>query len=468
MPKTYRNIITAITCTGLLLFGSCKKLVEVDPPVTNPVDATVFERNSTAAAVLTGIYSRMVQEGIVTGSQSISFLAGLSSDEFRNYSQNPMFIQFYTNSLTKTSIPFWGEAYQYIYTANAALEGLSKSSGVTAEMKQQLMGEAYFIRGFFYFYLTNLFGDVPLHLVTDYRVTSAASRAATSQVYQQIISDLKEAQQMLTWDYRSADNKTSSERARPNRAAATALLSRVYLYVKDYANAEGEATKLINDVAAYSLPSNLNEVFLMNSTEAIWQLSPANPQFNTFDAYYFILTAAPGFLQPLTISTNLLNGFEENDRRFSDWVNSFEDNGETYYYPYKYKVGAQNQPVTEYLMVLRLAEQYLIRAEAKAQQGNVTGALQDLDVIRNRAGLNNSTASDKTTLLRAIEHERLIELFSEWGHRWLDLKRTGRADEVMSAVTTQKGGAWNSNWQLYPIPLNEIQNNPKISQNPGY
>ena len=124
--------------------------------------------------------------------------------------------------------------------------------------------------------------------------------------------------------------------------------------------------------------------------------------------------------------------------------------------------------MSEYIIVLRLAEQYLIRAEARAQQGNLTGAIEDLDIIRARAGLPHTAATTREDLLHAIAHERQVELFTEWGHRWFDMKRTNTIDIIMPAVCEQKGGTWDSRWSLYPIPLKEVQRAPNIKQNPGY
>lgn len=116
-------------------------------------------------------------------------------------------------------------------------------------------------------------------------------------------------------------------------------------------------------------------------------------------------------------------------------------------------------------MVFRLAEQYLIRAEARAQQGDATGAKADINAIRNRAGLPDTDADGQASILAAIEHERRIEFFTEWGHRWFDLKRTGRADAVLSPIKPN----WQSTDVLFPIPLQEIENNPNLlPQNAGY
>src|SRR5438552_17436425 len=113
-------------------------------------------------------------------------------------------------------------------------------------------------------------------------------------------------------------------------------------------------------------------------------------------------------------------------------------------------------------MYLRLAEQYLIRAEARTQENNISSAQTDLNVIRSRAGLGPVTASDKASLLAAILHERQVELFTEWGHRWFDIKRTGTVDATMTVVTSQKGGTWNTNQQWYPIPQSELQNDVNL------
>jgi hypothetical protein len=260
----------------------------------------------------------------------------------------------------------------------------------------------------------------------------------------------------------------SEERVRPSKGAATALLARCYLYTGDWVNAEAQASAVVNNASLYSL-STLNNAFLKNSTEAIWQLQPVNSGSNTEDAKVFILPASgPSANNPVYISPFLLYSFEAGDQRMNNWVGSVTAGTDTFYYPYKYKSANYGDLVSEYLMVLRLGEQYLVRAEARAQQGRIKEAQDDLNMIRRRAGLPDTNASNKAALLAAILHERQTELFSEWGHRWLDLKRTGNIDAVMTAVCPQKGGAWRSFQQWYPLPLNDIQRDPNLVQNNGY
>jgi starch-binding outer membrane protein, SusD/RagB family len=323
------------------------------------------------------------------------------------------------------------------------------------------MGEALFLRAFIHFYLVNLFGDVPLIKTSDYRTNTNVSRTPVAQVYDGIITDLLEAKDLLPDTYPSAG------RVRANKGAAIALLARVYLYAGDFTNAEEQSTEIISKATQYNLQTNLNEVFLRTSEEAIWQLMPQGDLF-TSDGLKFILVAAPPIY--VTLRDELYNAFEVGDLRKTHWTNSLtSDSGfSTWYYAFKYKQNLLNATGAEYSMVLRLSEQYLIRAEARTQQGKIAGAnsaVSDINVIRSRAGLPNTAAATKEELLAAIEQERRVELFTEWGHRFFDLKRTGRLDAVLSPVKPN----WKTTNALLPIPQTEILLNANLKpQNPGY
>jgi hypothetical protein len=207
--------------------------------------------------------------------------------------------------------------------------------------------------------------------------------------------------------------------------------------------------------------SNLNNVFIPNSNEIIWQIIRDNT--NTAEGSTFIpasTTAKPVY----AITTSLLNSFEAGDQRKVNWLKSNTVSGQAYYYPFKYKVRVTT-PVSEYEVVFRLAELYLIRAEARAMQNNLTGAKDDLNMIRNRSGLLATSAITQTEILNAIEQERRVELFTEWGHRWLDLKRMNKADGVLGPI---KAPNWQTTDILYPIPQVELDRNPYLVQNPGY
>lgn len=475
---------------GLLLITTgCKKWAEVPAPINSLNVGNVYTNDAAAIGVLTGVYAKMSYNN--NGDQfdfeinglsniALSVLPGLSADELTLYSGTAFHTPYYINDLTSSDAKsFWTAIYPVVFVCNDAIEGLEKSSGLTPAVKQQLQGEAKFMRAFCYFYLVNLYGDVPLALSTDYKVNGLLARAPKAQVYGQIIADLKEAVLLLSDDYVDGSlTKTSSERIRPNKWAATALLARAYLYAGDFVNTEAAATELINNTADYELVP-LNDVFLANSREAIWQLQPVGNDIyaNTAEGRLFILpeTGPDDFQHRYYLNSKLMEVFESGDERKALWTENVTVGADTYNYAYKYKVADLPVPTTEYMMVLRLGEQYLIRAEARAQQGNISGAVDDLNVLRTRARGSNSgdlPALSSTLLpqqaLDAVAKERRVELFTEWGHRWLDLKRTARVDEVMNVETPLKGGNWNTNWQFYPIPIQEIQRDQKLKQNPGY
>ncbi len=439
---------------------SCKKFVEVPPSPTQIMNYKVFENDGTATRAIIGMYIQMIESKNLFSSGHTTFYPGLSADELYYYS-NDVKQEFFkneigTNSHDLISIVFWSPAYKYIYAANACIEGLAKSQTLTPSLKRSLTGEAKFIRAYCYFYLVNLFGDVPLITTTDYEVNSLMPRTAKFLVYDQIISDLIDAQNLLEAAY------PTSEKIRPNKWTATALLARTYLYKEEWAKAAEQSSMVISS-GMYSLVTNVNNVFLKSSNETIFQLQPGSININTWEGNV-ILPPSSAVVPTYLLTNTVLNAFETGDLRRDSWVKSRDLSGQTFFYPFKYKV-QMSAAVTEYYIYLRLAEQYLIRSEAKAQLNDIGGSQADLNVIRNRAGLSNTAAADKASLLLAIEHERQVELFAEWGHRWFDLKRTNRANTILS---TLKPSTWQPTDVLWPIPSIQISLNSALTQNPGY
>lgn len=480
--KTYINInfryLLAISVLLITGFAACKSFVQVDPPISGITGATAYATDRSAAAVVTGIYAGLMSgnTAFTAGTSGLPYLMGLYADELQNYAAtNISRQQFYQNNLQNTAAvgPLWNSVYDILYDCNAAIEGISASAALTKETKDRLLGEAKFMRAFLLFYATNLFGDIPLPLTTNYVINNAITRSPQAKAYEQIVADLRDAQALLSNDYITGDGQLTEDKARPNKQAAIALLSRVYLYMQNWQQAEELAGMLIAD-GRYELEANLQNVFLANNKEAIWQMAfTASTGFANSDIDNYTLTPAsgPDAFRTVTLSSFLVNAFEPNDQRLSVWVGRNDvaatpvSPAGTYYYSRKYR---DKTPGAEYLAVFRLSEQLLIRAEARAQQSNLSGAQTDLNTVRTRAGLPATTATTKEALLNAILHERQVEFFLEWGHRWFDLKRSGKANEVMSIVTPQKGGIWNANWQLLPVPQTELLTNGNLSQNPGY
>lgn len=450
---------------------SCKKLIEIPTNPTNAIPtATVFGDSTDVMGAVAGVYNNFsTSSSISFGSGLITLTTGLSSDELiPAATANAGYTQFYQNAvLPNNTAPqlLWLTSYKPLYQINACFDGISASTGISGGLKQQLIGEIEVARALYYFNLVNLFGAVPLVTSTDVLTTNSLPRAPVDEIYNQVLTDLLDAQKKLTAKYPSAG------RARPNIFTANALLAKVYLFRGDWQKAFNMSNMVINS-GLYKLNTNLSSVYLTGSTEAIWQLPAKSAAFQTAEAFNLVPNNFRGavfnVIPTYSLSSYLFNAFEPGDQRFDNWVgkSTVTVNGSprVYYFPFKYKNIAPTSPTTEDYMILRLSEQYLIRAEAQARLNNLPDAIKDLNIVRNRAGLTSTTAVTQSDIINAIMHERQVELFCEWGSRWFDLKRTDTIDAVLGAEKP----TWKPVAAVYPIPFTEIQNNPFLKQNPGY
>tara|TARA_R110002020_G_scaffold37072_4_gene111782 strand:+ start:2817 stop:4232 length:1416 start_codon:yes stop_codon:yes gene_type:complete len=471
MIRNRYGILLIVFATYFLL-PSCEDFVELEPPNYKMVAQTVFEDDETVIAAVTGIYNELFSSASFANGHisSVTVLAGMSSDILETTSATDIrYGPFQQNQISPSetqdasaNYELWSSAYNIVYMANAILEGSTNSVDISKETRTSVEGQVLFIRAFTYFYLVNLYGDVPLILTTDYRQNAIVPRTDASKVLERIKADLDLAIALLdpVRDY------TDMERTQVNLYVALALRARVSLYEEDWQQAEEYSSTVINQETHYELQMDLNQVFLKNSREAIWQISPRPEGFIPFsytrEGYFF-----RGFnSSPVKLSDDFVATLHVEDKRLASWIDFNESRG--FYYPQKYKDGSSRGNITEYSMVLRLAEQYLIRAEARAMQGNLSGAIADLDKIRVRAGLaplaDTNPEMGQQALLDMIMEERKQELFTEWGHRWFDLKRTGKATEVLAPLKP----LWQDTDVLYPIPGEERAKNPNIIQNEGY
>lgn len=463
LVRTHKHLFSLLFL--VVSFTSCKKFLDIDPPKAGLISETVFASDATSTAAISAVYSKMTSSFLGGGSGSLIVLNGLASDELLpGGSLNAQFIEFYNNNLTSVNShisSIWSTGYNIIYQCNAILEGLANSTNVTGILKKHIEGESLLIRAYTHLHLSNLFGDVPYITGTDYRQNSSVLRLTRSQVLDNIVQDMIQAKEKLGNDY----SFSSNERVRVNKWVAAALLARIYLYKGDWVNAETQATEVINNTTLYGLILNLNDVFLKNSREAIWQWMPGSTGQNSAEATYFILTGPPNIA---SLSSQVVNQFESGDNRRIQWVGSFTNGVSTWYFPNKYKLKNPTASSLEYSMIIRLAELYLIRSEARANQNKLSEAIADLDMIRGRAGLPflavTNPSISKSALLLVIEKERLSELFTE-NHRWYDLNRTGRSDNIIGNIKA----TWQSTDRLFPLPESELLLNPMLlPQNPGY
>ncbi|SFO29639.1 Starch-binding associating with outer membrane [Chitinophaga sp. YR627] len=463
-----------VCCTMIIFLFSCRKFVEVETPTTSTNAELVFKTDASAIAALNNIYTRMSQQGISLGITSLSLYTSLSSDDLKYFeSTNDLQVPpYYSNSLTASNPgagDFWSNTYGvYIFLCNSAINGLSNNEFLTPKVRDQLLGEALFIRSLCFFYLVNLYGDIPLVLTTDFKTNSNIERTKSSNVYEQIIQDLRRSESLLSGNYLDGTLLRSSiERIAPNSYCAKALLARVFLFSGDYTNAKRYSDSVILNTSLYEL-STPEEVFLVNSKESIWQIqSVSSFNTNTSDALEFLAAKISPLTARVYLNENLVNSFSVGDQRRTIWFDSLYLDSKWYYLPAKYKVITPMEPTTERVTVLRLSEQYLIRAEANLKLSDLASAVDDINIIRARAGLEKFNSTSASEIMAEIISQRRFEFFTEWGHRWFDLKRLGLVDGVLSNL---KGASWQATDQLFPIPLSEIQENVALvgHQNPGY
>jgi starch-binding outer membrane protein, SusD/RagB family len=451
-----KKYVCIVMILFLLTAVGCKKLVQVDEPDDSLTTSTVFSNDSLAQAAVDGLYIKIMNSSKFLLNGGMSLFPGLSADELVRTTTSTNEDQFYYNAISPKNLflnsNLWKAAYSHIYQCNICIEGLHKSTGVTNELKTRLTGEVLFVRALCYYYLVNLFGDVPVVVGTNADVNALLSRAPASQVYLRIEADLLAASDALS---------ASNNKSRPTQYAAKALLARAYLYMQNWSKAAEMASAVINS-GQFFLEGDLNTVFKTTSKEAIFQWAPVVDKVNSPEGLIFIPSNAN--LRPnYALTAGLLAAFEPGDLRKKNWINTVTLS-QAYSYPYKYKIFLSNN-VSEYNVVLRLAEQYLIRSEALGQLNRITEAVDDVNRIRSRAQLPEiATSISRDQFFQTIEQERRVELFAEWGHRWFDLKRTNRADAVLNV----KGSNWQLSDQLYPIPFSELETGPNLEQNPGY
>lgn len=444
------NSILCITVIPTL--STCEEFVAVDRLETKILAEQVFKNEAIANSAIAGLYKSFRS----SVPPSISHRNALYMDEVMPY-LNSASNTYFTNSLqpNDTSLP-WNSLYSIIYGANNAIEKLQASSNIGEAKKNQYIAEAKFMRAMCHFYLVNFFGDVPLVLTADVNTNKLISRAPVAQVYDKIITDLQDAKTELGDDYSHAAN----EHVRANKWVASALLARAYLFVKNYPKAEAEANAVIGS-GKYTLLSSPSGIWNKNNPEAILQLAN-NATENNPTSSLFIYTSAPANV----LTASLLNAFEVGDQRRTTWVRTQTYSGQSVSIPYKMTSTATNPP--EYYTLIRLAEIYLIRAEARAMREDFGGCADDVNLIRLKHGGLSTPLSDPTSKEAAVTmvlHERQVELFTEGCHRFFDLKRTGHIDAVMNAA---KPDYWKNTSALYPIPLTERQRNPNLTPNPGY
>lgn len=454
MKKAY-----PILFLGALL--SCEDLVEVDAPSNQLGTEQVFEDVQTANAALAGLYAELRDQSVISGAgyYTAGTLAGSYADELDCYiSDQNKVLDIYLNQQHETNTVIasvWETAYGQIYYANSVIYGAEHATALTDDDRASLRGEALFLRSLIYFYLQQLFGDIPYTTSLDYEYNRSLSKTAAAAVLEQLVPDVTAASSLLTDDYHDA------ERIYPNRKAAQLLLARIYLLQGEWVLAEQTAEGILQS-PLYQFQPDLSEVFHKTGTHILWQLKPENSGDATREAsFYYFTGAAPN---AYALTGDLLSSFAANDLRRQAWMAAVTVNGSSWYRPFKYQNRTNGTNANEYSVVFRLEEVYFILAEALARQNRLDEALPYLNATRQRAGLDALTSLPAESFWEELLAEKRREFFTESGHRFFDLKRLDRLNELNGTKPN-----WEDHKSVWPLPQNELLLNPNLNpQNTGY
>ena len=448
-----RSHTVALFLLGLLGLGTsgCSDFLNPQPRNSLSPDQ-VFSDAAGASAALIGTYGALTSANY----QGVTYLAfaDLAADNLAHIGSFPTWAQVKNRSVLPDNADItnmWARLYEVVNRANNVTFYAPSVANITDTQKTQVIAEAQFLRAVAYFDLTRFWGDIPLVLTptTGPGPDLNVARSAQSAVYDQIAMDLTAAESVLP----------EANTGRATKWAATALKARLALYRENWQDAANFADQVIASNKFQMLPSYRAIFDTENSAESIWSIQFEATGNRSFEAFYMVPGTLGGRGEVTPVSTTLPDAYEAGDKRKPATISDGTFVSAT---GAKYPVGVQVKYTSpagdDNVHYLRYAEVLLIGAEAKAHLGKTDDALALLNRIRTRAGLPASTATG-TALLDAIAKDRRLELALE-GHRWFDLKRTGKAQSVLNITDPNK--------LLFPVPLRELQNNPNMTQNPGY
>ena len=453
----------------LLSAGACQDVLQ-PKPVDLLVDALVLNEPNDVQPVRIGMYNAL------RGMAAPVIIAGdFTADNIQFNGTFTDYREFGTKQITAANGAvnlLWEALYRTIYVSNFVLENLPKVAGVPEATRKQVIAEARFLRSFANFIGTYTYGDIPQVTSTDQATNRRVGRTPRATILASVLADYQAALTDLP-DVSSGSTNITTNATFANKVTCQAAMARFYLYQKDWANAEAMATKVINS-GVYGLEPNYVDIVTRDFThesilEVGYNLSDdpgtSTSLFPNGLSLNNLFVGRREIIPSNQVVVSLVSteaGTRQQTISFNTQNLRGSDNGWTVR---KYGTASEDN---NNIVLIRLAEMYLIRAEARAQLGRqtgTTGAVADLNILRTRAKSPAITASVQADVLLAVERERVYELSFE-GHRWYDLVRTGRAQAVMSSFSPN----WNSRYELWPIPQSEIQQNPTLQgqQNPGY
>lgn len=485
-----KHIAFLSALTALALF-SCENYLELEPvsqsiAIDNTdADSVYFNTASEVEAALAGAYSDFKNEYY----QLDHYVNGdAQSDDAYAGGDNPDNFQIddYRLDATNRNVSRdWAYLYSTIGKTNTILNNIDAVTdpALTAARREEIIGEAAFIRAFMYFQLVQLWGDVPLQLL-EVKTISAdkldeiypiifPARSPQEEVYAQIIADFETALPRV--------RATAPHKGYVTTGAVNAMLAKVYATQEphDWTKVREYCDAVI--AGGYSLLADYNQLWNNaneNSAESIFEINySGGPSDGNWGTKIFRGLDWKKFNLP---SNDLVAAFDaENDQIrknasviFLDVTGKWSDpHWPQTHYPFINKWRNFQEGSDQNYIFIRLADILLLKAEALNELGDPDGAAALVNQIRARVDLLPTTASTQAEMRLAIEKERRLELAFE-GHRWYDLKRTGRAIEVMNNARGANGQPLGYNLTaerlIWPIPQAELDKNSKLTQNPGY
>lgn len=458
----------------ITVFTSCDDELDITP-ITEKAANNFFNNEQEVESAVAGVYAKLQNDGLY-GLDLIGVGEVPAEDTFEEIAANDggrfgQLDDFSTNPGNDLVGDIWRESYEAIQRTNVILTRITNIDYENAYLKSERIGEMKFVRALLYFNLVRLYGDVPLVIEETESPFEffGQGRTPKNQVLEQIKTDLSEAIQ---------DLPSSKSAGRPAIGAARALLAEVYLTENDFTNALTLLENVVNSMEYQLMPST-SEIFgeaNEGNQEILFEVqfasgfnangsnegSSAGSQFRPSGT----TANAKGHNLP---TQSFIDLFDTNDTRLNDYVQKLPVN--PFYFTSKYEVSSTgiDDGGSDHI-VIRYADVVLNYAEALNETGNTNEAIQQLNIIRNRAGLANSTATTQSDVRSAIRLERRYELIGE-GKRWFDLKRYGVAVDVMNSYFNSSGSGIviNEDNLLLPIPQSQIDTDPGvITQNPGY
>lgn len=396
----------------------------------------------------------------------------------------------------------WSDYYKGIYLANTVIDNISKSTSVSEGKKNQVLGEAHYLRAYFYFQLVQRYGGTPLILSVEESVKEAP-RATTVALYEQIAIDLKEASSLLPV-------KAEANIGRPNMGAAQSLLGLTYLAQNKFRECYEMLKPVFDNKDGkynYSLIQDLSKMYQLennNGPESVFEIQGRHeaPLGLTIAYNHWVRPRGMpkrgglGFPMP---TQSLFNEFEENDLRkeatilkagdfIADELKNEDSTPVTFDAAWAPETGMNNAKYIKWVEVgdyqerhgqnkklIRFAEVLLAFAEAAYEEGHTAEAEKALLLVRQRAFDTTTPPARNPDWTTAIRHERRVELATE-NKRYFDLIRWNIAGNVLTSNCKKHPNynlsyAWNPETKgLYPIPQSEldVNKNPDFKQNPGY